>query len=677
MKACIVGVPNDISHEVPVAVFDHTKAPKHITKLDMQQVLVSELGAPYALASILTLEEIGLLAFPVGPGGKIQKPRVREFVLQALADGNTSSQQQTTVPPGSLKSKVYAIVASHLGVDVTDLSPTLSLSGLLDSLTATRLLNTLEKLLGRRLALSTTARLDSIEQIVRLCEASNGRSMIASSSSHSPPQLSNLSFLARKELATFELLQQTVHASLAPLHMDWGHHVQDIFKVPFLYSLDLFAGAKDRGFLRRIFEINNPSSRYITQAIGRWLEHYHIFRSFAIEFENQPLLIRVKPCLQFRRACISYATIQDTETETFCDQAMASAGDQACKPPGTLIKIQIVSVANTAKSLLVLTVSHAVVDAVMMEPCLRDLDALLANLEAPLGNDLVDYKLWADMYDNLEESRTARDSAEYHAQYLRGFSKLSDAVWPSIHRTTNGTARRDSATSSSGDIGRIHEHKFEHLPYLFAEHGIRPATVLKAAVALANSRTTGHAQATFVDTNAGRVWPFQDAFVQTSLPNAWNVMGPTYTALFNIISIDMNGTCLKLLQDVHASTAEATAHCHTSLPAVLGKLGEEAALVTEFFTRQTLNITPDVRRFLAYRGLNNALVQKRIKAFTISPGVYWQCSFYDGDTLAIAVRADAGVVDVELAERMRRDIVHCMGGLCKPGVEARLLRDIA
>jgi acyl carrier protein len=660
-------VPDEVAHEVPVTIYDLNKASEYVSKLEMQSVLVAELGTEYAMAAIFTLKELGLHAFPLGPGGKIQKPKVREVVLQFMSSGAS----ELTVPltngnSNTLSMRIRDVVAAQIGVNGEDLDSSTCLSTLLDSLSSVRLANALRKVIGRLIPPAVIGNIQCLEDLVRLCDSSATNTVIDAVSSHEgPPQPCELMFLNDKSPENLEALQSTVQTAISPFEMTWQHHVQDILKVPFVYSLDLFEATADRGFLRRMFEVENVSSRHITRALGQWLEHYTIFRSFAIKFNGDSLLIRVRPCIQYRRACVSYDTIQPDEVEPFCDDQMKSAAKHACKPPDTLLNFQIVDIASTNKCLIVLSVTHALVDAAMMSTCLRDLDALLNNLDAPLSEDIVDYKPWADMYHNLEHSQIAQTSAAYQARMLQGFSALKDSVWPPLPDPAKA-----STVAGIGDYGSIQERRYEHLPALFTRHGIRPATVIKAAVALAVARETGKSHAMFVDANAGREWPFQDAFVQSRLPNAWDINGPTYTPLLNVINLESSAdeTCLQFLQRMHSQGVELAQHRHAPFPSILGKLGAEAALITAFFSRHTLNITPDVRAFLAYEGPTKTLMQKRVKAFTVSPGVYWQCSVANGDTFALSVRVDEDVVDLRKVEGMREDVFALIEELSRPGI---------
>ncbi|KAH8673376.1 hypothetical protein BX600DRAFT_455164 [Xylariales sp. PMI_506] len=694
IKACIVGISDPVASEVPVAVISPTKEAQSFTKADIQEFLVSQLGSDYRLAAILTLEDIGIDAFPIGPGGKIRKFEVQKLAMQALDKVAASETEEGAAETNGLRStvdRVRMLVSKHFHIPFDNIVPNSPMRRYMDSLSAARFCRDLERIAGRRIPLNAVMSAETVQDQARLCDAhaTEHISKALAPVYAGPPGLSDVKCIDGLTPEKFVELRATTEAMLAPFGMDWQSHVQQIFKVPPIYALNIFPGGPNRGYIRRIFEISNIGTRHITQAVSRLLDRWHIFRSFGVFFQGQTLLARVRPCIQFRNACISYKTIAAEEVSKFYEDFSRNHCGQGPKPPHALYRIQIVQVAGTETTLLVMSMNHALFDAAMMEPLLGDLDNLLKDLNFPLNIDHVDYKLWADMYHGFETSRTAMAHAEYQAQVLSGFSKLSAAVWPPLEKepvpaaaAINGqttevkSAKPDEEFKGFVKFSPLEERTYPGLPQLHTQHGIRPFAAVKAAVSLMNWRKTGQPHALFMDNSAGRQWPFQDEFVQDRLPNPWSVMGPTYAPLFNKIDINMDESCLSFMTRLHEHMTQVVERCHAPMGAVVAKLGAEAALLTKYFSTQKFNLTLDVRSFLGYKGPNGLLLQKGGGAFPVGRSVYWQCSVYGGDTLALISGGDDSAANIQEIIEAQGDVFKFMGLLTEPDNWNRPLKEV-
>jgi hypothetical protein len=89
-------------------------------------------------------------------------------------------------------------------------------------------------------------------------------------------------------------------------------------------------------------------------------------------------------------------------------------------------------------------------------------------------------------------------------------------------------------------------------------------------------------------------------------------------------------------------------------------------------------LTRDVRSFLGYQGPNGLLRQTGGGAFpmAMSPSVYWQCTVYGGDTLALISGGDDAAADMQAILEAQEDIFMFMGLLTEPDNWDRLLREV-
>jgi hypothetical protein len=669
-----------------------TKEAQSITKVEIQDLLVSRLGSDYRMAAILTLQDIGIDAFPLGPGGKIRKFEVQKLVVNALDKaGITETETEGASSSGScsIVDRVRTLLSKQFLIPLEDIAADSPVRRYMDSLTAARFCRDLEKIAGRRIPLNAVMAAETVQDQARLCEGPSidHISKVLGPVYAGPPRLCDVKCIEDLTTEKFVELRSATEAMIALYGMNWVTHVQQIFKVPPVYALNIFPGGPNRGYIRRIFEISNIGTRHITQAVSRLLDHWHIFRCFGIFFQGKTLLARVRPGIEFRKACISYKTITEEEVSKFYEDFSRNHSGQGPKAPHALYRIHIVQVAGTETTMLVMSMNHALFDAAMMDTLLGDLDNLLKDLDFPLSSDNVDYKPWADMYHAFETSRIATAHAEYHANVLRGFSKLTDAVWPPRKKQplpSAATIAAAKATKPDDDFkgfvkfSPLEENTYPGLTQLLTKHGIRPFAAVKGAVSLGNWRKTAQPHALFMDNSAGRQWPFQDEFVQDRLPNPWAIMGPTYAPIFNKVDINMDESCLSFMIRLHEHMTEATERCHAPVGAVAAKLGAEAPLLMDYFSSQKLNLTRDVRSFLGYQGPNGLLRQTGGGAFpmAMSPSVYWQCTVYGGDTLALISGGDDVAADMQAILEAQEDIFMFMGLLTEPDNWDRLLREV-
>lgn len=116
LEADVVGVPDEIAGEVPVAIIK-TKLGQDIPSSSVQETLVKELGQGYALEEIIRLDELGLEDFPKTISGKIQKNVLSEHVVKHLNEKSQSNTNGSIDKPGGTTNQIIAVWRKLLKVD--------------------------------------------------------------------------------------------------------------------------------------------------------------------------------------------------------------------------------------------------------------------------------------------------------------------------------------------------------------------------------------------------------------------------------------------------------------------------------------------------------------------------------------------------------------------------------
>jgi acyl-CoA synthetase (AMP-forming)/AMP-acid ligase II len=143
----IVGAPDAIAGEVPVAVVATSAEELKRVAKEIHQTVVKEMGPIFMPSEIIPLEALGLTDWPRTLTGKIRKAEVTELVNKLLQDGEYSESSGTATPgrDEQLASKVLDIWARSVGLEETSLSIDQPISEFADSLTIARVIRRLRR----------------------------------------------------------------------------------------------------------------------------------------------------------------------------------------------------------------------------------------------------------------------------------------------------------------------------------------------------------------------------------------------------------------------------------------------------------------------------------------------------------------------------------------------------
>lgn len=587
-KAQVIGVPDDIAGEIPVAV---VKMP---TK---EQIIkaASDLGSQYSLGSVYTLEELCFKSFPATRTGKIQKSELKAAVLRDMEKHRQATSSRLpmfktieptgliTPPPSrhgldgeqtargtvDLVSNLSSIVVELTG---SSLTPEADVRVLMDSVTILRYCGMVRRRLGHTLYFSEVLKHPTLalhaEMLHSREESRNGSpkpsrhgdktiSVLTTSSALSANGGSDSIILdTRLETAASRVLER--------LNIDRSD-VQEVFSVKANY-VRFVSGHRPQTYRHRmIFSMGEATVEQVHQALELSLAPRPILRTLLVDIHKQSffhLVIRDQAILSH---IIQHVEVSDQER---LDE-MAKDDSAEMFHAQLMMQARIITVLDSGKTHLLVTYNHSVFDFLSIDSFHQDINRYLCGHKpdsAPTLDQGTPFKHFIDLHDNYADSTSARASVQALAHRLRGISKTQQALWPpqrapgwmigtdaSAHPDVvqKRASMREHIWERSGrpwDDSTALEFKFPRLSQLVSlpglrqlhvEKGIQPQTVAIAALAIFNCLVTGQSYALFNTIHAGRSWPFVPSWMEGLLPPAASVEGPTIERVLNMIRVDL------------------------------------------------------------------------------------------------------------------------------------------
>ena len=647
----VIGVPNEILGEVPVAI---VKGSQKYDLSDVRGKLVERLGSLFALEDILTVESIGLDDFPRTHSGKTKKNVLREKAIEYLQARTPDGEEGHHVTAGLHVETLTALWSRHLGV--SNLSPQQDLLDYADSLTLARFSAVLRKATGQSLSLLELVENPTIEEQaqVLLSQKLRQEQKVYSemASKHDGPPTSNNMIHAMGDQDIYDRTKTLSEQVLSPLGLSWDD-VEDI--VPM------------HGTLRRLLERRRPQSNNhrhtwlcrgksvqdLEGALEKSLAHHSILRAMCIHYDPEtPMHVILRPSERLFPHILTHAP-PVKNTEELWRQSYNSQDDWAADP-GPLFRLTLAFVEQQNCAGMVYMGQHSTFDAISFEMFLEDLDTLLVSPETALM-PRVPYKAWADSYYNLQYSATAQHSIAWQVQRLRGISNHKSSLfpqqrapewfkgqsdgWVSLPDGKPGPARRAlDGGVTDGAIGAVQSVKMPGAKSLKLGHGIEVPSIAKAALAIISTRRTKSSVALFGQYQAGRTWPFLPGWQTRSLPDAMNIAGPTVQSTAVMVGVSSTDTIGEMLLKLQEEQSGINTYSHAPYDQLIDRLNEgdseDGDVVVEIIRRQIFNWLPPSLA-IHYKSLQRVHLVSRADV-----GILWNCSMVDEETLQVAMSWD-------------------------------------
>ncbi|KAI3393009.1 hypothetical protein diail_4888 [Diaporthe ilicicola] len=643
-KAQIIGIPDAVTGEACVAVVDTSKS-ENFSKLQLQLDVSKHIGSEFVFVNILTLEELGLTQYPLGPGGKVRKPVLKQLVLQHLEENRKQVPQTNgNLTPNSNSSSngadqdgwidlVKGIWANLLHIDASHFDDDFRLEHFTDSLTALRYCFEVEKLTSKRLTVADVRESPTIRDQAKLVSGASvethvaGRTDLDVQKRRGPPSIEEVQ-ISRGDESKFQEIKDLANETLDRYNLTWERDVMDCFSSPPLFAASVHLPATRSFNLRFAFQVYGLEYPDIREAVVECLKTQPLLASIGIKVDDKLVYVQLRPSDDVLAHIITKERDFDS-IDAAVDYGLHEPFEICARAPGMLSRFAILPVsggdaAQGPANVITMSLAHSVCDGMTNSVLIAALEAQLKRMQAkkageaeksqPPSPRFLPYKLYVDMYHSLDKSVSAITSAKALASHFHGVAAEPGTSWPLFDPkkilSLFATVPSENTEVFRGGIMIQRSVRAPGILALQETHGIPPAVALKVAYGLSVMQMTGKKSALFVHADAARHWPFQDTWTQSFLPNPLLIGGPTVVLAWERLRLGGHGaSLLEIFRGVQAKDTAVAPHTHVfqSYDAVIEHLSpEDAAFVREtrcFDPKICINHVPDVGRFTGADGL--------------------------------------------------------------------------
>jgi hypothetical protein len=440
-NAVVVGVPDEIAGEIPVAVVKMSHLIGQDTKIYAQKIqsdVTHALGKSFSPTMILQLYDLDQNDFPCTTSGKVKKDVVRAWVVQYLAqlaspecdpaDSRRNAPVDIPQRPQEdehelrLVDRLQLLWSSVSGLSIKQLDPGESVRHFADS---TMLIQFVAK--ARSEGLNIT-----LKQVLAADTIKNQASFLAGASppgkiqAQAPPRLAPPSMNAsdRSEEKT-----ASVALSWPGSNIEGFMPMTDTFQI--LANDERYPGAWD---MRLAFMIRRPLNADEAAAVLKmWLHRHPILRSAITRIGSEPLSYAVmQPIKNWTdKQLIVGPTVNDAvalkayDDEDFVDTRSAPL----CKV--TILPLRTGEGQEPPKCGFIINMHHAIYDGASVDIWLRDLNHLLDSTDSMPSPPVSwsPYDRFAARYAQHRLSEDAHQSVAYFVQKMSGISAARNAIW--------------------------------------------------------------------------------------------------------------------------------------------------------------------------------------------------------------------------------------------------------
>jgi hypothetical protein len=575
----------------------------------------------FALGAIYTLEELGLEAFPLTSLGKIRRGRLTDIVVKHREDVFDSTTDRATGGPYESLSKLLTEAWER----VTAIKPQRDQDILYvaDSISMLRFCDTVVRLTGKHVYLNDLIKHNTVDKLARfLVDRDDTGGQVESTSevtafssipgaSNNPPTSMNLlpaqthtstSLHPASSFANVVTANSPTSAAALALR---GLELPDFEAIiPIRSALRRFVtGQRPHSFnIAFTFRAPGTTSSQVRRVISQLVRRHPLLRSVLVKAAGQEF--HVVPAFD---EGIAQKVISELEVETV-EEAIQNAKQLSgyVWSPSFMLRVRLVSCKADNLTYISLVFNHSILDALAIVPWVRNLDLLLQDEQVQLPM-MTPYKLFADLHEQYSGVTKAKAAIAFHARRLRGISLLTRALWPK--QKAPGWMILDDAGSSDQEKRQTIRHevwggrwnsvksgseeprisRIVHLPLfdqLVKDLGIPPAIFAKAAITLLNIIQTGSPHAIFTSWESSRSWPFLPNWIETRLPSAMSIDGPTLGWFLNMTEVTASEPLEVFLKRIREEHELATQHVHAPWSEVSRELQEEGHVATEASFRQ-------------------------------------------------------------------------------------------
>lgn len=607
----VIGVPDDVAGQVPVAV---VILPQGMTKAEIRKKARSA-DQRYALDGVYTLEELGLVKFPVTSLGKVKKQLLKAKVLELRQASSAPKLRPGNVPPTPpFVDKLLDICEQLTG---TRPSMTESFKYLADSITLLRYCDNVMQVCGQRIYLQDFTKHDTVEKQAQLLlsrKLQRARLIIAPEvPNFVPPPPKQHTHAPRlptlyQEPATttpgegqdvfYFAKRAVVRSGLSP------SSIEDV--LPIRSSLHRTAiGSRPQSYHSRMaFRVCNVAQHQILRALQKALASRPMLRTIVFPAANH---VPFHAVLSLSPALVGQL-VREVEVDTE-DDALALFKDDSAQGHSSpfMFQVDVVRTMSDSQLFLCFTLNHSVFDALSIIQWYQELDHWISDINTDIPA-LTPYRLFSDLFSQYEESEPAKKSVSFHVGKLRGISRFGRALWPPQkalgmlicndesspyakerrairNQIWNGEWETQAPGFQYPRSGRV--VALSGLSKLQGEHNVHQSVFAKSAIVLFNVLQTGSSHAMLNVWESGRSWPFIPEWMDKLLPPAMSIDGPTVQWVLNMVEVIRNETIIEFLQRMMAEDENIKQHVHVPWNKVIQGLSDEGPAALDASFRQS------------------------------------------------------------------------------------------
>ncbi|KAI4113619.1 MAG: hypothetical protein LQ345_005438 [Seirophora villosa] len=655
-SAQVVGVPDEVAGEVPIAVIKMTKDGT-VSKSVLHDRVVKELGVTFALERVMDLKDLAIDDWPTTATGKVRKVDIRQLVLDYLASESKASARDTARK--ATEAALTRLWARFMGIPENQISPTTSLEGMVDSVTVMRFRSQVKKELGKTFSLGELNANPSVTKQASVLDRQQqsvlrGNEVAAEPARQGPPGLDDVVH-ARGDQTTFDDIRHAAERKLDALGLSWDEDVEEILPI---YGY-LQTWRKRLSIIFRIAFLSAKATvKQLRSAMETVLPAHGMLRTVLVETasDGQSWMMIRSSKRWFDLMIKDGGTLSTPEDLLSLDLSYRNDGCTTDSQPVPLFFAKMCFIESTQSAGFVVYGDHSTYDAhSILSLFMEDLIRALNNPSTPLP-PRPKYSLFANSYYNYRNSVPAQLNLDYHLSCHRGMSQRRAGLWPpETCRSVNAAPERSAdhlllkGDMTPGLTGITKHIKIDMSTNQYLTvHKIPHAIALKAAVAIYNTQRTGVPYALFSNLQMGRSYPFLDRAIAAHLPDIMDMPGATMESALENLHLDPAEPLSALLHRMHARQRAQTVHAHYPAAALRERLpAEDAAFLAQHAAgRQTFNYNPVVAadpeaplRNIQFAGHANV-------------SIIWWCGMVDAGTVQMRITWHdevLGVADAEAA----------------------------
>ncbi|KAL7932505.1 hypothetical protein V8C35DRAFT_328484 [Trichoderma chlorosporum] len=681
-QVLVVGVPDDIAGQVPVAIVKLSSDVCKAKVMDKARLL----GPQYALDSVYTLEELGIETFPITSIGKPKRGVVADLVTkQRLASRHKASE--------IMKEDELSILEEHLAEVWDQLvgvrpSKTDDIFCLADSITLLRYCDAVLRVLGKQLYLQDLSKNATIQKQAKLLIDRNALSETKTEigkknvvqlypvDDGSGPilPLKGQNYITDQLPLSTDGIKYDILAAAQEQIERFGLDASDVEDViPIRGSMyRTVVGQRPQSYrIRLVFRIHNATISQIYNGLFKWIASRPLLRTVLLGTQGLLYHTVVRHSQHIFQKLVREVEVEtEKEAKQVYEDSSANTHSLMFMFSAIIIKIQ-----ETGQYLLRITYSHSIADAMTLLPWHRDLDRLIRNPNTRSPKQ-TPYRLFADLLTEYQDSLPAQRAVSFHVQRLRGISRYKAALWPKqlSPGMMIGNDKGSFYAAEREDIrdriwkgewqAEADEFRFPRrsrvvcLPNIAKMrdfYNLEPALFTKCALTLFNVLQTKSSVALFNSWESARSWPFVPGWIANSLPPAMSIDGPTVEWILNMFEAKREETLEGFIQRMVHEQEQIRHYEHVPWEKVVQELREEGSVALDASFRQAFvwDVSMGIAASRGFRSDYETLEP-------VARGLFWNAFMVDGDNLFFIASWDTAQLNAEQVDGYCDDLADVM-----------------